>query len=357
MAKAEQGMRGIRYGGRAAAIGAAVAVTVLGLAGSALASPGAIPAASRAAAAGHGRDGRPDGSLAGRSGAPRGWVPATYRRAQLSVPGSWLVEIPRQVWCAPGSGGMIFVGGRPEIQKGAGCSLPASVAWIQPAGHVPPGIRRRKPTAVIHGIPVYRLPSGRGSVLYLAPKLGVRVGARGPRARRVLDTLTWSPLSVVLRRGRAAPVPANWAWRRFGGVRFATPRSWRLLRENQWASCGTGLLPGSLLLIDAVRPAAVLPCPAPVPSAVAEQGSPGLTVVTGKYAARSVSEHFASCRVRRGTRVCLASVTGQGGPSSGVLIFSASRPHRHAATYFVLGLSGSGATARAIFDSVSVARL
>jgi hypothetical protein len=35
-----------------------------------------------------------------------------------------------------------------------------------------------------------------------------------------------------------------------------------------------------------------------------------------------------------------------------VLIFSVSRPHRHAAAFFLLGLSGSGARAQAIFGSI-----
>jgi len=40
---------------------------------------------------------------------------------------------------------------------------------------------------------------------------------------------------------------------------------------------------------------------------------------------------------------------------SGVLIFSVSLP-QHAATFFLLGLSGSGASAQAIFDSIRAAR-
>ena len=73
---------------------------------------------------------------------------------------------------------MIFAGGRPGIPKGAGCGLTASLAWIRPAGHIPLGLRHRRPSALIHGIPVYRLPSSQGSVRYLVPELGVRVGAR-----------------------------------------------------------------------------------------------------------------------------------------------------------------------------------
>jgi hypothetical protein len=279
-----------------------------------------------------------------------------YESAQLSVPGSWLVESPQQLWCwLPQPRGMIFVGVKPGFPKGSGCGLTASLAWILPAGQMPKGIRHRRPTAVIHGIPVYRLPSGKGSVLYLVPELGVRVGARGRLAPRVLATLTRSPLSVVLRRGPAAPVPASWTWRQFGGLRFATPHSWSLQGENQWSTCETGLVPRSLLLVDATKPPLYLPCPFQIPAATTYQAQPGLTVVTGKYAAQSVGENYASCQLRRGVRICLSSVTGQGGFLSGVLIFSVSRP-QHTATFFLLGLSGSGASARAIFDSIRAAR-
>ena len=46
-------------------------------------------------------------------------------------------------------------------------------------------------------------------------------------------------------------------------------------------------------------------------------------------------------------------MTGQGGLAAGALIFSVTRPH-HPATYFLLGLSGSGAVARAVFDSIGL---
>ncbi len=290
--------------------------------------------------------------LAGGSGGPAGWAPVPYRGAQLSVPGLWMVHTPGHISCGSPPRGMIFAGTRPRIPKGAGCGLTASLAWIVPAGHVPQRVSHRRPAAMIHGLRVYRLPAGPGAVRYLVPDLGVRVGARGPHARRVLATLTRSPLSVVLRHGTAGAVPASWIWHRFGGVRFATPRRWALQREHQWATCGTGIVSRSLLLIDATRPPAALPCPFLLPTAAAERARPGLTVVTGKYAAKSVGEHFARCRVHRHARICLSSVTGQGGFTSGLLIFSSSGPDQHGATFFLLGLPGSGSRARAIFSSL-----
>jgi hypothetical protein len=341
---------------RAAAIGAAVALVMVGLVSGAQASPRAMSAAS-SAAAGPSRPRQAAGPLTRVSGSGVGWAPVPYRDAQLSVPGQWLVESPQQLFCPfPQNRGMIFVGLRPRIPKGLGCGLTASLAWIVPAGHIGHGIRHRRPTAVIDGLPVYQLHSGEGTLLYLVPDLKVRVGARGPMARRVLATLTRSPLSVVVRRGPAGQVPASWIWRRFGGVRFATPPSWSLQRADQWATCGTGLVSNSLLLIDATKPPLPLPCPLEIPTATAEQAQPGLTVVTGKYAAQSVDEKYVRCRARHGVRICLSSVTGRGGFFSGVLIFSVSWPHGHANTFFLLGLYGSGTRARAVFDSIRLAR-
>lgn len=288
-----------------------------------------------------------------RSSGTAHWSPVPYRNAELSVPGSWLVETQQDAFCGyPLPGGMIFAGIRPHL--GRGCHLPANLAWILPAGHIPRGTRHRKPTAMINGIPVYRQPSGQGSVVYLVPDLDVRVGARGPRQQSVLSTLRRSPLSVVTRRGAAAKVPGNWTWRRFGGVRFATPPSWALQREDQWETCGTGLESHTLLLINAVKRSVPLPCPLQLSTASAERAQPGLTVVTGKYAAASLGRRYSRCKVRNGTRLCLSTVTGRGGSDSGVLIFSVAKPHQHARTFFVLGLSGSGARARAVFDSVKV---
>ncbi len=331
---------------RAAAIAAAVAVVL----GAVSCASGPARPVARASLAGTVRS--LSRQLAFSSGARAGWAAVPYRDAQLSVPGSWLVEAPQQLACGlPRTDGMIFAGARPRLPKGLGCGLTASMAWIAPAGSSRPATGHRRPTAVIHGIPVYRLPSGTGSVQYLVPELGVRVGARGPQARRVLSTLRRSPLSAVLGRGAASRVPEGWTWTQSGSVRFATPPSWKLQRARRWATCGTGLAPGSLLLIDATQPPLPLPCPYRIPTASAGEAQPGLVVVTGKYAAQSVGQHFGRCQSRRGVRLCLSSVTGQGGLLSGVLIFSVSVP-QNAVTYFLLGLSGSR-TARTIFRSIS----
>jgi hypothetical protein len=343
MSGREQGARRAGRGWRAVAIGAAVAAVtaaMIGPVGSTLAGPRPTISASPAAV----------------SAWPAGWAPVPYQDAQLSVPGSWLVEAPQQLQCGFGDwDGMIFAGVKPGFPKGWNCGVTANLAWILPAGKIPKGLAHRKPTTVIGGIPVYRLASAKGSTAYLVPDLGVRVGARGKLAARVLATLTRSPLDVVLRRGSAARAPSGWIWDQFGGLAFATPRSWSLQSEDQWSTCGTGLWPSALLLIDATKPPLYPPCPLELQNAVNDEAEPGLVAVTGKYAAVSVGESYGRCQVRSGVRICLSSVTGQGGIMGGVLIFSVTRPH-HAATYFLLGLSGSGATARAVFDSIGFYR-
>jgi hypothetical protein len=335
----------------AAVVTAAVAATVvLGVTSVALA---AAPQAGHRSAgpvqvgAGH----MPSGPVSGAGSTASRWAPVTYRRAQLSVPRLWLVQSRGQVWCVTKSTGMIFAGIRPKIPAGQGCHLPANLAWIVSAGHKAVPVSRQS-AATINGFRVYRLHSRPGTVLYLVPKLDVRIGASGPLAKRVLGTLSWSPLAVVLRHGPVSPVPAHWTWRSFGGVRFAVPPTWKLTRKDQLATCGTGQWPQSLLLINAKKPPLALPCPLQFPTAAAIQGQPGLTVVTGKYAARSVGEKFAACQVSRGVRICLATGTGRGGLANSVLVFSVARPHHHPLTYFVLGLAGSGARSRAVFDSV-----
>ena len=128
---------GRRAGAVAAAAGASPRPPCVALTGSALASPGAAPAAQ--AAPGIGRSGLGGALLIGDPAPRAGRSPVPFRRAQLSVPGSWLVQSPGQFWCAPRSRGMIFAGGRPAVPKGRAAASPR--AW---PGSGPPGTSRRE---------------------------------------------------------------------------------------------------------------------------------------------------------------------------------------------------------------------
>jgi hypothetical protein len=106
---------GTRFGRRAAVIGAALVAT-LGSVSAVLASP--VLAAPRETR-------------------PAEWAAVPVQNAQLSVPGSWLVESAQQLSCGfSPSPGMIFAGIRPSLPKGLGCGLTASLAWIVPAGRI-----------------------------------------------------------------------------------------------------------------------------------------------------------------------------------------------------------------------------
>jgi len=370
MTRGDQGTRQIGRGWLVGAIGLAVAAVVAVMTGpvgafaagpaktaAASASAPAVTAAapSTAITAVSATSAATTAAPPAQSASPAGWAPVSFGNAQLSVPASsWLVEAPHQLMCGLGDfNGMIFAGVTPGFPKGWNCGVTASLAWILPAGKIPSGLAHRADGAVINGIAVYRLASAEGSTAYLVPELGVRIGARGRLAARVLATLTRSPLDVVLGRGPAARVPVGWTWEQFGGIAFATPRSWARQREDQRSTCGTGLWTSTLLLVDATKPPMYLPCPLQLPFAGVDQAEPGLVAVTGKYAAKSVGESYGRCQSRGGVGICLSAVTGQGGISAGVLIFSVTRPG-HAATYFLLGLSGSGAAARAVFDSIGL---
>lgn len=273
-----------------------------------------------------------------------------FQNARLLVPGQWIVESHTfGFFCPDKHEGMIFAGLKPGLPKHR-CHRP-NFAWINAGSATAPA--HRKPTLVINGFPAYRLHSAKNSVVYLVPKLGVIIGAHGPMAGQILATLRQSALATVLAKGPASPVPAHWVWRKFGGIKFAAPRNWHVSRATQWETCGTGVDSRSLDLINAEKKPVFPPCPFPYPTAANFAAVPGLTAVVGKFAATSVSESYPHCLLRGGTRICLSTQTGTGGFYSAVLIFSISKPHHHPAGYFLLGLSGTGARARAIFDSIA----
>lgn len=92
----------------------------------------------------------------------------------------------------------------------------------------------------MNGIPVY---VEAGGLTYFVPLLDVDVHASGPSVRRVLHTLTWSPLAVTLHKAPPS-VPASWRWHRFAGLRFAAPPNWPRV-TSQWSVEGRpGVVPG-----------------------------------------------------------------------------------------------------------------
>ncbi len=214
----------------------------------------------------------------------------------------------------------------------------AAILSIRSAQRQPEGTPTR-----INGIAVTRVSiaaSPAGSVSYAVPSLHVVVTARGPLARRVLATLTRSPISVVLAPGPRFAVPAGWAWHQAGAIRFAAPAHWSLVRNGFWPCAMTS---DSVLII----PARNRQMPRCALSSVPPAPVPGVIVAIGRSVVPPASGYDA-CRRLDALRACYSTSVGQGVVFD-VAVFA---PGRQRGTLVEIGLAGSGAVARTIFDSI-----
>ena len=268
---------------------------------------------------------------------PHGWAPVPYLGAQISVPTSWFIESSYSSICGGHVRGMVFLG---ATKTPGGCGpLPANVVRLLPAG---PGASALVPRALQ---PVALGPSGMD---WATRGYGVKVVAIGPLAGRVVRTLTRSPLSVVLARGPAFAVPRGWQWHEFGGLRFATPPSWAVQRYNSWAGCGFNIAARIVWLNDAKK-FSVASCPGTLATAGGMAANPGVEVSAGRYGAAGFSSTTVGCRMAGGARLCV--LPPQNG-NWGMLQVLAQVPGQRWPVLVQLGLAGSGATARTIFDSI-----
>jgi hypothetical protein len=279
---------------------------------------------------------------------PPGWSPLTYRDAQISVPSSWVVQGPQGSVCGATTNGGVLFGRRyhPERLSRSGCRLPPTTVFVSaiPVRLAPVPAHR------LNGIPVGRLPSVRGSVSYAVPSLGVKVTAVGPKASQVVATLTRSPRSVALAPGRQFPVPSGWRWHHFGGIVFAAPRAWRVKRTNRWDNCFLApVVAGELRLSTATT----FGCRGGLASPTDQAGEwppvAGMTVGSGRIATDAASGQYARCLELRGIRACVAQ---QGMLAGDFLMVVLTVPGRPAPTVLAIGLGGTGATQRAILDSI-----
>jgi hypothetical protein len=280
---------------------------------------------------------------------PAGWALVSYGDAQISVPRDW--QVTSRLVCGRTVPGYLVLGDASTTLRvrNARCRQSANVAAILP--HQIDRGQSWSPTRVINGIPVVRVSTAqvpRGLVSYLAPTLHALVTARGPLASRVLATLTRSPLSVVLAAGPLSSVPGGWRWHVFGGIRFAAPASWQLTRSTTWGSCfgAFSMDPGTVTLSAAVRVLA-LSCPA-MPDLVRLWPLPQAVIVGAGRVARLDASQYDGCRILHHLRACYSASIH----NDGLLDVAVFVPGRHRPTIVEIGLAGSGATARTIFDSI-----
>ncbi|MHB8457902.1 MAG: hypothetical protein ACYDBS_09485, partial [Acidimicrobiales bacterium] len=187
--------------------------------------------------------------LADVAATPKGWSPVALGNAQISVPSSWYIESQGNSTCgggiARGVTGIVFLGEGALLPSSMGCSRPANVVTLTHAGHRPIPHGR---TAIVNGIHVRYGWTRAGPVLtYVERALGMEVTASGPRSRAVLQTITHSPLSVVL-GSAVGGTPAGWRTVVFGGLRFAVPSGWQTTRQTWWGGCPFGIAAKVLVL-------------------------------------------------------------------------------------------------------------
>jgi hypothetical protein len=283
---------------------------------------------------------------------PVGWAAVPFGSAQISVPSSWLLESSDQTGCGASISGMVFVAWQVRVQTFAamGCQPPLApnVVFIGPAPRGP-APRPGPATRVGNGIRVTVAAAGPQSWRYLAPELGVRVTARGPLARRVLATLTRSPLSVALATGPAFPAPRSWRWYSFAGVRLAAPASWPELNSTPYG-CWPDIQAHAVALLT-IRDTS-MSCPAPPDTTGFAAGQLGVELDSGQAAAsQGVHIEPGPCLRLHGLRACIS----QQPASHGWLTLSAFPPGASQPTIVRIGLAGSGVVSREILDSIGPA--
>jgi len=290
------------------------------------------------------------------SATPAGWVPVAYDDAQVSVPASFSVFYPGQNPCESFSTpGALFLA---PVSVKMLCIAPghprATLVRLVPYGGVPPKTAGEK-LIIVNGVPVYFVPPSNAKpfISYFVPSLAVLVAGSGPMARRVLDTLTRSPRSVVLAKGPASSVPSSWRSVTFAGLWLSVPATWPVQRTKTWNLCGPvqiALAQG--VTLDTDKAFLALPCPAPSPFAV--KSSDGVRVDTGEsHSLSALVGSFSrggTCLHIGGLKACPSRT-----PDYSVLLLRVSVPGRAAPVFVSIGLAGSGMVARTILYSLRAA--
>jgi hypothetical protein len=199
----------------------------------------------------------------------------------------------------------------------------------------------------INGIPVVGGMSGRSGLSYLVPGLHAGVTAHGPLARKIIGTLTRSPLAVMLERGPLLPVPGDWRWYEFAGIRFAAPGAWPLHRDDAWGDECSPVVPQRLVFVRTAKVPDAPSCGGDDDTAGQAAATLGVLAGSGPEA---IAPHFAggsSCLRLHGLRVCMPAPD----TISQRVTLTVSLPRRRP-VIVEIGLAGNGVIPRTIFDSI-----
>jgi hypothetical protein len=289
------------------------------------------------------------------SATPAGWVPVADGDVQISVPATWWV-LYNSSGCESGSKvGTVFIN-----PSGGYCGIK--------------GIRKTETTVVLKPAPRYKNPAKYGQRqvhnrivvyelysfaptaipgTYLIPSLGVEIEVAGPLAKRVIDTLTRSPRTVVLAAGPAPAVPSSWQLVSYDGIAFSVPATWSISRTIYAIGIGGGCAatPGVAMgmwdanevLLSTDKHLAVISCPTGIPQH--EVPADGLQIDSGPY--QPTFPVRTKCFVLHGLTACPATAY----PYS-VLVLKVTVPGRTKPVIVSIGLAGNGMVARTILYSL-----
>lgn len=288
--------------------------------------------------------------LADTSATPKGWSPVAFESVQISVPSSWLIEDPGYS-CGGGVSGMVFIAEAPHLPSSMGCSRPANIVTVASAGRSPVPHAR---SSVLNGVHVRIGWTRTGStVTYAERGLGMDVTASGPLARTVLQTITHSPLSVVL-GSVITGMPAGWRSVTFGGLRFSVPSTWRITRDSWWGGCPYDIA-ASVLRLSTAQSLSTPGCPPPPTTAGYEAAVPGMVVGAGPQAT-DYGVPDTRCVQRDALRICIDPPPLRGGLTPGrqlgLLTAEVFLPDQRRPDQVEIGLAGSGIAPLRILDSL-----
>lgn len=285
----------------------------------------------------------PDTSLT-----PSGWAPLELGDVQVSVPGTWSELV-----------GAACPGTAPQDDRKSddpGCRA-AYVTMQSSSKKAIPNAR----SAVVNGISVILGSTGHGtSTTYIERALGTEIEAEGTLAEKILGTLTYSPLSVLL-DSTIHGSPAAWRTITYDGLSFRVPRSLKVAGSGPSLSCP--LYVNTVELVSA-KAAASGECGYPGTSGRSVMESEGFAAVsisalgTGSFNTLLVKKSVDSdqCVNRRQLKICFTPPAQQQFETVfGILSDALSAlvvPSDGAMPVILeIGLPESGLTALEIFDS------
>jgi|GEM_PF-3469560 len=220
--------------------------------------------------------------------AEKGLIPVPFGDVEISVPGTWWVELPGSQSCSgqPPSGELLL--GNASLVTTCGGPVPANVAHLFHIEQVPPKYAQGHPIWV-HGVKVIVGPSGKSSVTWYLPGVLEELQMRGPLAHELVWTLRFSPRRAVLSSAGVEPVSGQpgsppsgtggWHWVSWGGLSALVPPSWSVVQTDvsNYPECGTDetSLPKDQVLLDSDLQDVYPPCPYQFPTASTLFGNGG----------------------------------------------------------------------------------